>query len=96
MAIIDRTGAAVLIPEENSREIFEHVPEQSVVMQLMRRLPDMSTKTRVLPVLSSLPMAYWVDGDTGYKQTTSQAWGKRQTVRRRDRVHRSHPAKRAR
>ena len=74
MAIIDRTGAAVLIPEENSREIFEHVPEQSVVMQLMRRLPDMSTKTRVLPVLSSLPMAYWVDGDTGYKQVTSQAW----------------------
>ena len=74
MAIIDRTGADVLIPEENSREIFEHVPEQSVAMQLMRRLPDMSTKTRVLPVLSSLPMAYWVDGDTGYKQTTSQAW----------------------
>ena len=40
MAIIDRTGADVLIPEENSREIFEHVPEQSVAMQLMRRLPD--------------------------------------------------------
>ena len=74
MAIIDRTGAEVLIPEENSREIFEHVPEQSVTMQLMRRLPDMSHKTRVLPVLSSLPMAYFVDGDIAYKQTTAQAW----------------------
>jgi len=74
MAIIDRAGAEVLIPEENSREIIQCVPEQSVTMRLMRRLPDMSTKTRVMPVLGNLPMAYFVDGDTGYKQTTSMAW----------------------
>jgi len=74
MAIIDRTGAEVLIPEENAREIVQTVPEQSVTMRLMKRLPDLSTRTRVIPVLSALPMAYFVDGDTGYKQTTSQAW----------------------
>ena len=74
MAIIDRSGAEVLIPEEKSREILQSVPEQSIAMQLMRRLPDMSSKTRSIPVLGSLPMAYFVDGDTGYKQTTSMAW----------------------
>ena len=74
MAIIDRSGAEVLIPEEKSREILQSVPEQSIAMRLMRRLPDMSSKTRSIPVLGSLPMAYFVDGDTGYKQTTSMAW----------------------
>lgn len=74
MPIIDRTGAEVLIPEENSREIIQSVPEQSVTMRLMHRLPDLSTRTRTIPVLSALPMAYFVDGDTGFKQTTSQAW----------------------
>ncbi len=74
MALIDRSGAEVLIPEEKSREILQSVPESSIAMRLMRRLPDMSSKTRVLPVLASLPMAYFVDGDTGFKQTTSMAW----------------------
>lgn len=74
MAIIDRSGAEVLIPEEKSREILQSVPEQSIAMRLMRRLPDMSSKTRSIPVLGSLPMAYFVDGDTGMKQTTSMAW----------------------
>lgn len=74
MALIDRTGAEVLIPEEKSREIMQNVPEESIAMRLMRRLPDMSAKTRSLPVLGSLPMAYFVDGDTGMKQTTSVAW----------------------
>ncbi len=74
MAIIDRTGADVLIPEENAREIIQMVPEASTVMRLMRRLPDMGTNTRMIPVLSALPMSYFVDGDIGYKQTTAQAW----------------------
>lgn len=74
MALIDRTGAEVLIPEERAKEILQSVPEQSACMRLMRRLPDMSSKTRSLPILSSLPMAYWVEGDNGYKQTSSMAW----------------------
>jgi HK97 family phage major capsid protein len=34
----------------------------------------MSTKTLSQPVLGSLPVAYWVNGDTGLKQTTSVLW----------------------
>lgn len=76
MAIIDRTGAEVLIPEENSKEILQSVPEQSVTMRLMRRLPDMGHKIRNLPVLSSLPLASFVNGDTGLKPTTDMGWDK--------------------
>ena len=74
MPMIDRTGAEVLIPQENTREIIQMVPESSVMMRLMRRLPDMGSNTRMIPVLSALPMSYFVDGDIGYKQTTAQAW----------------------
>lgn len=74
--LIDRTGAEVLIPEERSREILEAVPEQSIAMRLMRRLPDMSSKTRALPVATSLPKAEFINGDTGLKPTTDMTWDK--------------------
>lgn len=72
--IIDRTGAEVLIPEERSREILKAVPEQSIAMRLMRRLPDMSSKTRTIPVEASLPSASFINGDTGLKPTTDMSW----------------------
>jgi len=72
--LIDRAGAEVLIPEERSREILESVPEQSIAMRLMRRLPDMSSKTRALPVASSLPTAEFVNSDYGMKPTTDMEW----------------------
>ena len=37
----------------------------------------MTAKTQTINVLDMLPMAYWVDGDTGYKNTSSQAWDKK-------------------
>lgn len=74
--MIDRNGAEVLIPEEKAREILEAVPEQSVAMRLMRRLPDLSSKTRSLPVVSSLPTAEFINGDTGLKPTTDMSWDK--------------------
>ena len=75
--IIDRTGAASLIPEENAREIIQGVVTQSAVLQRGRKLPNMSSKTYKMPVLDMLPIAYFVNGDTGEKKTTKQAWDKK-------------------
>ena len=72
--IIDRSDAAALIPEEVSREIVQGVAETSACLRLFRRLPNMSRKQQRIPVLSALPTAYFVNGDTGLKQTTEQAW----------------------
>lgn len=73
--IIDRTGAEALIPEDASREIIQGVAEYSAIMQLGTKAPNMARKQRRMPVLSSLPTAYFVDGDTGRKQVTDQVWG---------------------
>ncbi len=71
---IDRSGAQALMPEEVQREIVQGVPKYSAAMRLMRRGADMSRKQRRVPVLSQLPTAYFVDGDTGQKKTTKMAW----------------------
>ena len=71
---IDRSDSGALIPEDVQREIIQGVPESSVIMQLATRATNMSRKQRRMPVLSALPIAYFVDGDTGLKQTTEQAW----------------------
>lgn len=73
--VIDRTGASALMPEEVAREIIQGVPEYSSIMQLATKAPNMSRKQKRLPVLSTLPTAYFVNGDTGLKQTSEQAWG---------------------
>jgi HK97 family phage major capsid protein len=73
-SLIDRTGAAALIPEDASREIIKNVPVQSMVMQLGKRLPNMSRAQRRIPVQAGLISANWVDGDTGLKQTSELEW----------------------
>lgn len=74
MALIDRSGASALMPEDASREILQGVVAESAVMRLGRRLPNMNRKQRRIPVLASLPNAYFVDGDTGRKRVTNMAW----------------------
>ncbi|GAA2484634.1 hypothetical protein GCM10010406_21130 [Streptomyces thermolineatus] len=71
--IVSRTDAAALIPEEVSREMLGKAVEDSAVLQLFRRIPVGRGQVR-LPVLSALPTAYWVSGDTGLKQTTEVNW----------------------
>ena len=68
---------AGLIPEPVTKEIFQGVVENSAVLRLGRKLPNMTAKTQSINVLDMLPLAYWVDGDTGFKQTSSQAWEKK-------------------
>ena len=75
--MISRTNLSGLIPEPVTREIIQGVTEGSAVLSMGRRLPNMSSKTQTLNVLDSLPMAYFVDGDTGAKKTTNQAWDKK-------------------
>jgi HK97 family phage major capsid protein len=72
--IISRTDAAALIPQEVANEILDTVPEQSAVMRLAKRLPNMSAAQRRLPVVSALPTAYFVSGDTSLKQTSEVNW----------------------
>lgn len=71
---ITRSDAAALIPEEVSREIIQNVPEQSAVMRMARRLPNMTRAQLRMPVLSGLITANFVTGDTGLKQTSEVAW----------------------
>jgi HK97 family phage major capsid protein len=68
-----RTDAAALIPEEVSREMLGKATEQSAVLQMFRKIPVSRSQVR-LPIISALPVAYWVGGDTGLKQTTEMAW----------------------
>ena len=75
--IISRSNLSGLIPEPVTREIIQGVAEESAVLSMGRRLPNMSSKTQTLNVLDSLPMAYFVDGDTGAKKTTNMAWDKK-------------------
>lgn len=76
-AIIERSDAAALIPEQAVQEIFQGTIEQSVVLRFGRRLPNMSRGQLRMPVLGTLPTAYFVDGeapDGGLKDTTKLAW----------------------
>ena len=75
--MIQRDNLAGMIPEPVSREIFQGVVEQSAALRAGRRLPNMTSKTQSINVLDMLPMAYWVEGDTGFKETASMAWEKK-------------------
>lgn len=75
--IIDRTGAEALIPVQESNEIIQGVVTQSAVLSRGRKLPNMTSRQYKMPVLDMLPIAYFVNGDTGQKQTTKQAWDKK-------------------
>ena len=75
--IINRTDLSGLIPDPVTREIIQGVTEGSAVLQMGRRLPNMTSKTQTMNVLDMLPTAYFVNGDTGMKQTTKMKWDKK-------------------
>lgn len=74
MAIINRSAAEALIQEQIVSEIFQKPVQESTFLRLARRMPDMTSNQTRIRVLDTLPMAYWVSGDTGFKQTAEQAW----------------------
>lgn len=72
-SLVSRTDAAALVPEEVSTAMLTSLQAQSVVLELGQRIPLSRNQTR-FPVLSALPTAYFVSGDTGLKQTSEAAW----------------------
>ncbi len=74
MAYTSRTDAQVLMRQDQANEIIKQVTTQSKVLSAMRRLRNMTAKDKKLIVLDALPVAYFVDGDIGQKQTTKMAW----------------------
>ena len=78
--IIDRSGAESLIPEDRAAEIIQGAIAQSAVLSMGRRLANMTAAQTRLPVLDALPIAYFVNGDTGQKKTTRQAWDKKTII----------------
>lgn len=72
--ITSRADAEAIIREQVISTIFQDAPKQSTFMSLARKLPNMTSNQTRMRVLDFLSTAYWVDGDTGMKQTTRQAW----------------------
>lgn len=62
-----------LVPTPVSDQIIEEMPQASFLLNNAARVV-MSTKSQRQPVLDVLPMAYWVGGDTGMKQTSDVSW----------------------
>jgi HK97 family phage major capsid protein len=74
--LVTRTNVAALVPEQVSNQMLTTIGEQSAMMAAGTRIPLASNQTR-FPILSALPTAYFVNGDTGLKQTTEAAWANR-------------------
>lgn len=72
-SLISRTDAAAMIPEQVSQAMMGNLVNTSAALSLATRIPVARNQVR-FPVLSALPTAYWVSGDTGLKQTTEAAW----------------------
>ena len=74
-SLISRSDAAALVPEEVSTLMLTNLAgvDGSAALRLGTRVPVARNQTR-FPVLSALPTAYWVSGDTGLKQTSEAAW----------------------
>jgi HK97 family phage major capsid protein len=72
--IISRSDAAALIPEDVASDIIKRLPQASAALALFRHV-TMSRAQQRMPVMAALPVAYFVNGDTGIKQTSEAGWG---------------------
>ncbi len=73
---ISRTNADALIPLEVANEIIQNIPGSSAALRLFKQLPNMSAKQQTLPIASTLPNAYFLNGDTALKKTSHAEWDK--------------------
>jgi HK97 family phage major capsid protein len=71
--LISRADAQATMPEEVSTAFLKGLSSVSAVLQSFTNVPVGRAQVR-FPVLSALPVAYWVTGDTGLKQTSEVNW----------------------
>ena len=67
------TNTDPLVPEPMIAEVIKEATQNSAALSKFRQV-TMAAGTTRQPVLSVLPTAYWVTGDTGLKQTTKVEW----------------------
>ncbi len=72
-SLTSRTDVQAMIREQVSEIMLQGMQNMSAALTLFTRVNVPTNQTR-FPVLATLPSAYWVDGDTGQKQTTDVAW----------------------
>jgi HK97 family phage major capsid protein len=73
-SLISRTDATPMIGEEVIDAFLTEVAGANPLMQMARRLPNMTKAQARLPIWQALPTAYFVNGDTGLKQTSDVSW----------------------
>lgn len=71
--IISRTEVQALIREQVSDIMLGGLIEESAALSTFTRINIPTNQTR-FPIVSALPTAYFVTGDTGLKQTTEVNW----------------------
>jgi len=70
-----RTDSAALSPEQLlTNAILDALPQASLVLGAGTRRVTLSRNQARMPVISTLPEAYWVNGDVGLKETTRAQW----------------------
>ncbi len=75
-SLVSRTDAAAMVPEQVAQTMLTNLQATSAVLGLGQRIPVQRNQVR-FPILSALPTAYFVAGDTGLKQTSEAAWENR-------------------
>jgi HK97 family phage major capsid protein len=71
--ILARADAAADVAAQSPQLILKGAQDISIAMNLFHKIP-MGRRQERIRVESALPLAYWVNGDTGVKQTTKNAW----------------------
>lgn len=61
------------IPPHYANEIIKNIPKSSMILTRGRHV-TVPKRVTTMPVLNLFPVGYWVNGDSGLKQTTKEQW----------------------
>lgn len=76
MTLIDRSAAAGLLADQNIAEILQDAVKSSAALASFRTI-RMGTSVAKMPIMTALPTATWITGDTGRKPTSATGWEKK-------------------